>query len=71
MKLDQKQKEFSIEELKKKDEMINYYKTTLENSEKSLDEQEHFMTKVFYELAVNYVGMAHQLKKDEKDSTNQ
>jgi len=38
--------------------MINYYKTTLENSEISLDEQEHFMTKVFYELAVNYVGSA-------------
>jgi len=72
MKLDQKQKDFSLEELKKKDEMINYYKISLENSEKSLDEQEHFMTKVFYELAVNYVGMTQQLKKQQdKDTPNQ
>ena len=72
MKLDQKQKDFSLEELKKKDEMINYYKTSFENSEKSLDEQEHFMTKIFYELAVNYVNITQQLKRQqEKDTTNQ
>jgi hypothetical protein len=69
MKLDQKQKDFSHEELKKKDEMINYYKTSLENSGRILDEQEHFMTKVFYELAVNYVGMTQQLKKQQDNET--
>lgn len=61
MKLDQKQREFSIEELKKKDELIQFYKTSLENTEKSLEEQEHFMTKMFYELAVNYMNMKNEL----------
>jgi hypothetical protein len=60
MKLDQKQKDFSFEELKKKDELINFLKSSLDKTEKSLEEQEHFMTKIFYELAVNYINIKNQ-----------
>jgi hypothetical protein len=72
MKLDQKQKEYSIEELKKKDELVQYYKTTLEQTEKSLEEQEHFMTKVFYDLAVSYLSNKHELSQlQTKETPNQ
>ena len=60
MKLDQKQNDFSFEELKKKDELINFLKSSLDKTEKSLEEQEHFMTKIFYELAVNYINIKNQ-----------
>jgi len=62
MKLDQKTKEHSFDEIKKKDELIQYYKHTLEQTEKSLEEQEHLMTKMFYELAVNYLNVKNEMQ---------
>jgi chromosome segregation ATPase len=53
-KLKKKSEEISIDEFRKKDELITYYKTQLETKEKLFNEEQQLMSSLFHQLALKY-----------------
>ena len=53
-KLKKISEEVSIEELKKRDEAINYYKQQLEIKEKLFNDEQQMVSSLFHQLALEY-----------------
>ena len=64
--LSKKSMEFSIDEVKKKDEAIQYYKNLLETQEKSFNQEQQLLSTVLHQLALQYNTL--QAKITNKDS---
>lgn len=64
--LSKKSMEFSAEEVKKKDEAIQYYKNLLESQEKAFNQEQQLLSTVLHQLALQYNALsAKAVAKDE------
>lgn len=53
-KLKLKSDEISVDEIRRKDETINYYKNQLEEKEKFFNEEQQLVSSLFHQLALQY-----------------
>lgn len=53
-KIKKKSEEISIDEFKKKDDLITYYKNQLESKEKFFNEEQQLLSSLFHQLALQY-----------------
>jgi len=63
--LSKKSMEFSSDEVKKKDEAINYYKNLLESQEKAFNQEQQLLSTVLHQLALQFNTL--QIKSVNKD----
>ena len=63
--LSKKSMEFSSDEVKKKDEAIQYYKNVLETQEKTFNQEQQLLSTVLHQLALQYNTL--QAKASMKD----
>lgn len=63
--LSKKSMEFSADEVKKKDEAIQYYKNLLETQEKAFNQEQQLLSTVLHQLALQYNTL--QVKSTGKD----
>lgn len=63
--LSKKSMEFSSDEVKKKDEAINYYKNLSESQEKAFNQEQQLLSTVLHQLALQFNTL--QIKSVNKD----
>lgn len=67
--LSKKSLEFSVEEVKKKDEAIQYYKNLLESQEKAFNQEQQLLSTVVHQLALRYNSLQNrENSKEQQDS---
>ena len=65
-KIRKKTNEIPLEEMKKKDELINHYKNLLEQKEKSFLEEQQLVSSLFHQVAMQYMVLKSKLEENGK-----